>query len=136
MAKAFWLNERPTWAGRAAGTALRLRANFAEPQLLLGDLAYDSDEQALAFPSGSPQRQTITEFAGLAPRKEYEKALAMRDVPASIRAEALYKLGKVSADLEKKPSVGREYWERAVAADPTCRYGVMAQQRLKATPGK
>jgi tetratricopeptide (TPR) repeat protein len=136
MAKAFWLNERPTWAGRAAGTALRLRANFAEPQVLLGDLAYDSDAQALASPSGGPQRQTATLWAGAEARKEYEKALTMRDIPASIQAEALYKLGKVSADLEKKPSVAREYWERAVAADPSCRYGVMAQQRLKATPGR
>jgi len=136
MAKAFWLNDRPTWAGRAAGTALKLRANFVEPQLLLGDLAYDSDAEALASPSGGPQTQTARLWAGAAARKEYEKALAMRDISAALQAEALYKLGKVSADLEKKPDVAREYWGRAVAADPNCRYGVMAQRRLTAAPKK
>jgi len=136
MAKAFWLNDRPTWAGRAAGTALRLRANFAEPQLLVGDLAYDSDAQALALPVGSPQRQTATMWLGASPRKEYEKALAIRDVPAALQAEALYTLGKVAAELENKPSVARDYWERAVAADASCRYGVMAKNKLQAAPKK
>jgi tetratricopeptide (TPR) repeat protein len=136
MGKAFWLNDRPTWAGRAAGRALKLRANFVEPQLLLGDIAYDSDAEALASPSGGPQTQTARLWAGAAARKEYEKALAMRDISAALQAEALYKLGKVSADLEKKPDVAREYWGRAVAADPNCRYGVMAQRRLTAAPKK
>ncbi len=70
MAKAFWLNERPTWAGRAAKTALGLRANFVEAQLLLGDLAYDSDMEALNSPSGGPQAQTTRLWAGAAARKE------------------------------------------------------------------
>lgn len=136
MAKAFWLNERPTWAGRAAKTAIGLRANFVEVQLLLGDLAYDSDVEALNSPSGGPQRQTAALWAGAAARQEYEKALAMRDISAALQAEGLYKLGKIAADFEKKPSVAREYWERAVAAEPNCRYGIMAQQRLKAAPTK
>lgn len=136
LAKAFWLNERPTWASRAAKSALALRANFAEPQLLLGDLAYDSDAEAMAAPSGGPQKHTAMLWGGVAPRKEYEKALAMRDISAALQAEALYKLGKIAADFEKKPGVAREYWQRAVAAEPTCRYGVMAQQRLKAAPAK
>jgi tetratricopeptide (TPR) repeat protein len=136
MAKAFWLNDRPTWAGRAAKTALGLRVNFAEPQVLLGDLAYDSDAQALAMPSGSTHRETAMLWAGAAVRKEYEKALAMPNVPAALQAEVLYKLGKVAADLERKPAVAREYWTRAVSADSACRYGVMAQKKLQAVPGK
>ena len=60
----------------------------------------------------------------------------MRDVQPAIQAEALYKLGKVAADLAKKPDLAREYWERAVAADPTCRYGIMAQERLTAAPAR
>jgi tetratricopeptide (TPR) repeat protein len=117
MAKAFWLNDRPIWAARNAQTALDLRANFAEPHLLLGDLAYDR----LLWPAATA-------------RTEYDKALAVPDLPAALQAEALYKLGKVAADRDKKPGVAREYWERAVVADPTCRYGIMAQQRLKAAP--
>jgi len=117
MAKAFWLNDRPTRAARNAQTALELRANFAEPHLLLGDIAYDR----LLWPAATA-------------RTEYDKALAVPDLPAALQAEALYKLGKVAADLDKKPGVAREYWERAVGADPTCRYGIMAQQRLKAAP--
>jgi len=136
MAKAFWLNERPIWAKKAAGTALKIRANFAEAQLLLGDLSYDSETQDLALPAGSPQRQTVTVWAGSEARKEYEKALAIPDLSATLLAEVLYKLGKVAAELEKKPGAAREYWERAVAADSNCRYGVMAQNRLKAAPGK
>ncbi len=60
----------------------------------------------------------------------------MRDVSAPLQAEGLYKLGKVAADLEKKPDAARGYWERAVAADSGCRYGVMAQSRLGAAPKK
>jgi tetratricopeptide (TPR) repeat protein len=136
MAKAFWLNERPTWAGKAAKTALGLRANFAEPQLLLGDLAYDSDMQALTSPGGSPQSQSVTLFAGSTARKEYETALATPGLAAALQAEALYKLGKVGAELQRNPGVAREYWERAVAADPDCRYGVMAKQKLHAASKK
>jgi len=136
MAKAFWLNERPVWAGRAAKTALGVRADYVEAQLLLGDLAYDNDVEALNSPSGGPQRQAAALWAGAAARKEYEKALAMRGITVALQAEALYKLGKVSADLEKKPDVARGYWERAVAADSGCRYGVMAQNRLGAAPKK
>jgi tetratricopeptide (TPR) repeat protein len=136
MGKAFWLNERPTWAGRATKTALELRANFPEAQLLLSDLAYDSEADALASRTGNPQVQTAMLFAGATTRKEYEKVLAMRDVPAPLQAEALYKLGRVAADLEKKPDVARSYWERSVAADPNCRYGVMAQKKLQAAPGR
>jgi tetratricopeptide (TPR) repeat protein len=136
MALAFWLNDRPTWAGRAAKTALELRPIFAEPQILLGDLAYDSDVQALSAPVGSARRETTSMWLGVTPRKHYEKALAVPDLPAPLRAETLYKLGKLSADLEKKPKEARESWERAVAADPNCRYGVMAQTRLKAGPAK
>ena len=117
MAKAFWLNDRPTRAARNAQTALALRANFAEPHLLLGDIAYGR----LLWPAATA-------------RTEYDKALAVPDLPAALQAEALYKLGQVAADLDKKPGVAREYWERAIVADPTCRYGIMAQQRLKAAP--
>ena len=136
MAKAFWLNERPTWAGRTAKTALGVRADYVEAQLLLGDLAYDSDLEALNSPSGAPQRQAVALWAGAAARKEYEKALAMRGISAALQAEALYKLGKVAADLEGKNDIARGHWERAVAADSSCRYGVMAQNRLGAAPKK
>jgi tetratricopeptide (TPR) repeat protein len=119
MAKAFWLNDRPTWAARNANTALALRANFAEPHLLLGDIAYDG-----------------LLWGGATAREEYDKALAVPDLPAALQAEALSKLGKFAADLDKKPDIAREYWERAVAADPTCRYGIMAHERLKAAPAK
>jgi len=136
MAKAFWLNERPVWAGRAAKTALGVRADYVEAQLLLGDLAYDNDVEALNSPSGGPQRQAAALWAGAAARKEYEKALAMRGISAALQAEALYKLGKVAADLEGKNDIARGYWERAVAADSGCRYGLMAQNRLEAAPKK
>jgi tetratricopeptide (TPR) repeat protein len=92
MAKIFWLNDRPTWAARNANTALDVRTNFAEPHLLLGDIAYDS----LLWP-------------GAAAREEYNKALAVADLAAALRPEALYKLGQVAADLDKKPDVAREY---------------------------
>jgi len=136
MAKAFWLNERPVWAGRAAKTALGVRADYVEAQLLLGDLAYDNDVEALNSPSGGPQRQAAALWAGAAARKEYEKALAMRGISAALQAEALYKLGKVAADLEGKNDIAWGHWERAVAADASCRYGVMAQNRLGAAPKK
>lgn len=83
MAKAFWLNDRPTRAARNAQTALELGANFAEPHLLLGDIAYDR----LLWPAATA-------------RTEYDKALAVPDLPAALQAEALYKLGKVAAALE------------------------------------
>ena len=136
MAKAFWLNDRPHWAKTAAGKALEFRTNFAEPQLLLGDLAYDSEVESLSRSAGSPQRDTALLWPGTAARKEYEKALAMREMTAAQQAEALYKLGKVSADLEKKPGVACEFWERAVAADPDSRYARMAQEKLTTVPAK
>ena len=136
MTKAFWLNGRPTWASRAAGSALGLRANCPEAQLLLGEVAYDSEVSSLAQPPGSPARESAQRWAGLAPRKEINKVLTMPDRPAPLRAEALYKLGVISAELERKPEAAREYWDRAVAADPACRYGRMAQRRLQAAPGK
>jgi hypothetical protein len=136
MAKAFWLNDRPTWAKRAAGSAVDLRANFAEPQLLLGDLAYDDDVDAMTAPPGNPRAEIARRYAGQAPRKQYEKVLALPDLRPALRAEALYKLGVVSAEIENKKGVAREYWERAVAADPVCRYGIMAQERLKTIPAK
>jgi tetratricopeptide (TPR) repeat protein len=136
MAKAYWLNDRPTWASRAAGNALRLQANYPEAQMLLGDVAYDNELSALAQPPGSPARENAQRWAGLAPRREINKVLTMPDLPAPLRAEALYKLGLISAELEKKPDTAREYWDRAVTADPACRYGRMAQRRLEAAPGK
>ncbi len=136
MAMAFWLNDRPTWAKRAAEKALKFRANFAEPQLLLGDLAYDDDVNAMASGPGDPRREIVRLYAGAAARKEYEKALALPDLRPSLRAEGLFKLGMVSAELEKKPGAAREYWERAVAAEPNSRYGILAQERRKAAPVK
>ena len=136
MAKAYWLNDRPTWASRAAGKALGRRANYPEAQLLLADLAYDSEASSLAQPAGSPARESALRWAGLAPRTELNKVLTMPDLPAPLRAEALYKLGLISAELERKPEAAREYWDRAVAADPACRYGRMAQRRLQAVPGR
>lgn len=136
MAKAFWMNERPTWAARAARTAMGSRANFVEPQILLGDLAYDSDVEALRSPSGGPQAQTARLWAGAEARKEYEKALAVPGISATLQAETLYKLGRAAADLEKKPEVAREYWQRTVATDPDCRYGVLAKSNLQGAPKK
>jgi tetratricopeptide (TPR) repeat protein len=136
MAKAYWLNARPDWASRAAGNALRLQANFPEAQLLLGDLAYDSEVSSLNQAPGSPGREATLRWAGVAPRREIEKALAMPDLSPSLRAEAFYKLGVILAELQGKPETAREFWERAVAADPACRYGRMAQRRLLAPPGK
>ncbi len=136
MAQAFWLNERPTWAGRAAGKALEYRPDFAEAQIVLGDLSYDSERDAINAPPTDPRRETARRFAGESTRKEYEKVLAIRDVPATVRAEVLYKIGLVAGELEGKAALARESWERAVAADPTCRYGALAQQKLRAVGGK
>ena len=133
MAKAFWLNDRPAWSSRAAGKAIAFRPNFAEPQLLLGDLAYDADVAALSLPSGSPSRDTALRFGGMAARKEYEKALALPDLPAALRAEAHYKLGVVAVEIERKLGTARKHWDDAAAADPTCRYGRMARVKLGAT---
>ena len=136
MAKAYWLNDRPTWAKRAAGKAIELRPDFPEAQLLLGDLAYDDDVEALTLPAGNPRAEVAKRYVGQEPRKQYEKVLAISDLRPALRAEAFYKLGVVSAQLEKKITAAREYWERAAAANPECRYGVMAQQRLKAVSAK
>ena len=136
IAKAFWLNDRPTWAKRAAGKAIDLRPDFAEPQLLLGDLAYDDDINAMTATPGNPGAEIARRYAGQAPRKQYEKALAIPDLRPALRAETFYKLGVVSAELENKKAAAREYWERAAAADPVCRYGLMAQEKLKAVPAK
>jgi tetratricopeptide (TPR) repeat protein len=136
MAKAFWMNERPTWAGKAARTPLKLRADFVEAQILLGDLAYDSDVEALRSPSRSPQAETAGVWAGTEARREYEKALALPGISAALQAEALYKLGRVAADLGKNPGTARGYWERAAAADPDCRYGVLAKQGLEGASKK
>jgi len=133
MARAFWLNDRPTWAGRAAGKALELRVNFAEAQIVLGDLAYDSEVNAINAPA---TRDSARRFAGTYTRQEHEKALSMPDLSGTLRAEALYKLGVMSAELEGKPAAAREYWQRATDADPACRYGVLAQEKLKRLAGK
>jgi tetratricopeptide (TPR) repeat protein len=136
MAKAFWLNDRPTWAKRAAGKALDLRANFAEPYLLLGDLVYDDEVSARALSPVDPRRENAMRFPGSATRKEYEKALALPDLRSELRAEGLYKLGMVTSEFGNKKDTARDYWERAMAADPACRYGIMAQEKLKAVAGK
>ncbi len=136
MAKAFWLNDRPTWAKRAVGKALDLRPNFVEPQLLLGDLTYDDEVSAVTTASRDPRGETARRFAGLASRKQYEKALTFPDLRPAHRAEALYKLGMVFAELENKKAAAREYWKSAMAADPVCRYGAMAQEKLKMVPAK
>ena len=135
-AKAFWLNDRPNWAKRAAGKAIDLRADFAEPHLLLGDLAYDDDVDAMNASSSTPRVEIAKQFVGQVPRKEYEKVLAMPNLRPALQAEAFYKLGVVSAELLKKNAAAREYWERAAATDPVCRYGVMAQEKLKMVPAK
>lgn len=81
---------------------------------------------------GNPRAKIAKQYAGRVPRKEYEKVLALPGLRPELRAEAFYKLGVVSGELESKKGAALEYWERAMAADPTCRYGVMAQERLKA----
>ena len=133
MAKAFWLNERPTWASRAAGKAIAFRPQFAEPQLLLGDLAYDADVAAFALSPGNATRETALRFGGLAARKEYEKALALPGLSTALRAEALYKLGVVAVEIERRIGAARKHWDDAAAADPACRYGRMAQAKLVST---
>jgi tetratricopeptide (TPR) repeat protein len=136
MAQAFWLNDRPTWAGKAASKALELRPDFVEAQIVVGDLTYDSEFSAINAPATDPRREAGRRFAGESSRKEYHKALAMPNAPASVRAEALYKLGLVAAELEGKKTTAGEYWERAVAAEPACRYGTLAQQKLRTVGGK
>lgn len=135
MAKAFWLNDRPTWAKRAAGKALDLRANYPEAHLLLGDLAYE-DEVGAKLKPNAPSGYDARWQGSPASRKAYETALAMADLPPDLQAEALYKIGVVSDELENKKAAARGYWEKAAAADPDCRYGRMAQEKLKALPAK
>ncbi len=130
MAKAFWLNDRPQWAKRAAEKAVDMRLNYAEPLLLLGDLAYDE-----SIANTADARAGVIVFtSGL--RSQFEKVLAIPDLSPALRAEAFYKLGLMAATLDKKKDTAREYWESAVAADSACRYGVMAQERLKGVAGK
>jgi hypothetical protein len=135
MAKAFWMNDRPTWARKAAGKALNLRPNFAEAHLLLGDLAYD-DEMGPNINTRDPRGDTARWQSTLACRKAYESALAIPDLSSDLRAEALYKIGVASAELEHKVAVARDYWQSAAAADSDSRYGRMAQEKLKAVPAK
>ena len=135
MAKAFWLNDRPTWAKKAAGRAVELRPNFAEPHLLLGDLAFD-DEVAPSAALRDSRSTTSVWQSALASRKAYENALSVADLTPDLRAEALYKIGLVSEELEHKRALARESWEKAAAADPDCRYGRMAQEKLKSLPAK
>jgi hypothetical protein len=42
----------------------------------------------------------------------------------------------VAVELQQNRGAAREYWERAMAADPDCRYAVMAKQKLQAVPKK
>ncbi len=133
VAMAFWLNDRPTWAKRAADKALDLRADFAEAHLLLGDMAYEEAMESRPGPVTVPNQKW---WMGVESRKAYEAALALTDLPPDLRAEAFYKIGIVSAELEKKRDVAREYWEKAVAADPDSRYGRMAQEKLKTVSAK
>ena len=56
----------------------------------------------------------------------------MRAGDAALQAEALYRIGVIWQTLERKPLDARKTWERAVAADPGSRYGVLAQEKLKA----
>jgi len=136
VAKALWLNERPDRARRVAEKALALRPNSAEAHLLLGDMAYD---EAVESPKGDPRdpRVETTRLRNTqVSRKAYETVLALADLPPDLCAEALYKMGLVSGELENKKGVAREWWEKAAAADPTSRYGGMAQQKLKAASSK
>ncbi|MEI8190397.1 MAG: hypothetical protein WCI75_11845, partial [candidate division NC10 bacterium] len=118
--------------------ALTLRPNYPEAYLLLGDMAYD--EWATSSSADTTSRWRIA----LAARKQYEAAMALPDLPSDMRAEALFKLGMVLAEVEGKkydlsgremPKDVRAYWERA-AADPTSRYGKLAQEKLRALPAK
>ncbi len=133
MAKAFWLNDRPERASRVAKRVLAARPSYTEANLLLGELAC---EEATASPVAGPADPQRRWFGAQNCRRAYEKVLALTDLPPDLRAEALYKLGLTSAELENKYVDAREYWEKAVVAGPDSRYGKMAQERLKATSGK
>jgi tetratricopeptide (TPR) repeat protein len=135
MGKAFWLNERPERAQRVARKVLSSRPNYPEAHLLLGDVAFEEALNPATSPAG-PRDASALWQRGLAARKEYEAVMALTDLRSALRAEALYKLGMVSADLENKKAVARDYWEKAAAADPASRYGRMAQEKLKAVPAK
>jgi len=129
-AKALWLNDRAERAGRVVQRALAVRPNFAEAHLLLGDMAYD---EAVTRPTADPATRWRN---GLEVRKRYEMVLALPGLPSELQAEVLFKMGLVSEDLEGKKGDARGWWEKAVAADPACRYGRMAQEKLKAVPAK
>lgn len=135
MAKALWLNDRPDRARRVATKTLELRANFPDVHLLLGDMAYEE-----AMDSSGERDPVLAENrrwqGAQTARRAYEAALALPDLPVGLQAEALYKLGIVSATLEKKPGDARDSWEKAAAAEPASRYGGMAQEKLKGMPGK
>jgi tetratricopeptide (TPR) repeat protein len=133
VGKALWLNDRPDRGRRSAEKATALRPSFAEAHLLLGDIAY---EECVVPPAGRPQGDNARWLGAMEARKAYEAAMAIVDLPPGLRAEALYKLGMVSAELENKKAAARELWERAVAADPTSRYGRMAAEKLKAVSAK
>ncbi len=133
MAKAFWLNERPERANRVAKRVLDARPNYAEAHLLLGDMAYEERVESRPGPVTAPNQRW---WNAVASRKAYETALGVPDLPSHVRAEALYKMGLVSADLENKKETAREYWEKAVAADADSRHGKMAQEKLTAVLSK
>lgn len=129
VGKALWLNERRDRGKRFVEKALTLRSDYAEAHLLLGDMAYDE-----WVTSSSADTTTRWRIAS-ATRKQYEAAMALPDLPSELRAEALFKLGMVSAELEGKKKDARACWERA-AADPTSRYGRLAQEKLRALPAE
>jgi tetratricopeptide (TPR) repeat protein len=126
VGKALWLNDRLERGKGLIEKAVSLRPDFAEARLLLGDMAYD---ERLASPAADP---TARWRSATTLRKEYEGVLALANVRANQRAEALFKLGVVAADLENKPDTARRYWEQAASADPDSRYGKLAQERLTA----
>jgi tetratricopeptide (TPR) repeat protein len=130
VGKALWLNDRRERGKGYVEKALALRPDYAEALLLLGDLAYDEWVS-------SPNVDTTTKWRlGVAIRKRYETAISLPDISSVYRAEAFFKMGVVSAELENKKDDARGYWERAAAADPVSRYGRMAQEKLAAMPAK
>jgi tetratricopeptide (TPR) repeat protein len=124
VGKALWLNERHDRGKGFVQEALKLRPDYAEAYLLLGDMAYD--EWVTSRNADTANRWGTS----LEARKQYEAAMALPDLPSELRAEALFKLGMALAEVEGKKKEARAYWEKA-AADSTSRYGRLAQEKLR-----
>ncbi|HEX9204794.1 MAG TPA: hypothetical protein VF853_02585 [Candidatus Deferrimicrobiaceae bacterium] len=129
LAKAYWLNDRPSKAESMLKKAFHFRPDFPEAVMLQGDMAYQDAVNAPPPSLNAPPSGSAEEWA----RKVsgyYELVLKAPTLRPDLQAEACYKMGLVESVLRKKPDPAREWWGKAVAAAPDSQYGKLAAEKL------